>query len=49
MGLALGEGEREREEKAITFYHLISSFRFCPSTPTLFNAGTRYPSSRRAT
>ena len=21
----------------------ISSFRFCPSTPTLFNAGTRYP------
>ncbi|HYO30046.1 MAG TPA: ribonucleoside-diphosphate reductase subunit alpha, partial [Thermomicrobiales bacterium] len=43
MGLALGEGEREREEKAIAFYHLISSFRFCPSTPTLFNAGTRYP------
>ncbi|MBA3451112.1 MAG: ribonucleoside-diphosphate reductase subunit alpha, partial [Chloroflexia bacterium] len=41
MGLALGENERE--ERAIAFYNLISSFRFCPSTPTLFNAGTRYP------
>ena len=34
---------RTREERAIAFYDLISSFRFCPSTPTLFNAGTRYP------
>jgi ribonucleoside-diphosphate reductase alpha chain len=41
MGLALQE--EEREERAIAFYDLISSFRFCPSTPTLFNAGTRYP------
>ncbi len=41
MGLALGEDARE--ERAIAFYHLISSFRFCPSTPTLFNAGTRFP------
>ncbi|MBA2596565.1 MAG: ribonucleoside-diphosphate reductase subunit alpha [Chloroflexia bacterium] len=41
MGLALQEDARE--ERAIAFYHLISSFRFCPSTPTLFNAGTRYP------
>ena len=41
MGLALQE--EEREERAIDFYDLISSFRFCPSTPTLFNAGTRYP------
>lgn len=41
MGLALGE--EKREERAIEFYNLISSFRFCPSTPTLFNAGTRYP------
>jgi ribonucleoside-diphosphate reductase alpha chain len=41
MGLALNE--EEREERAIAFYDLISSFRFCPSTPTLFNAGTRYP------
>jgi ribonucleoside-diphosphate reductase alpha chain len=41
MGLALQE--EEREERAIAFYDLISAFRFCPSTPTLFNAGTRYP------
>jgi len=41
MGLALGE--EKREERAIEFYNLISSFRFCSSTPTLFNAGTRYP------
>ena len=41
MGLALQEDDRE--ERAIEFYDLISSFRFCPSTPTLFNAGTRYP------
>src|SRR5215208_4738207 len=41
MGLALQE--EAREERAIAFYDLISSFCFCPSTPTLFNAGTRYP------
>jgi ribonucleoside-diphosphate reductase alpha chain len=41
MGLALQEDDRDG--RAIAFYDLISSFRFCPSTPTLFNAGTRYP------
>ncbi|MGH2616916.1 MAG: ribonucleotide reductase N-terminal alpha domain-containing protein, partial [Thermomicrobiales bacterium] len=41
MGLALQEDDREA--RAIEFYNLISTFRFCPSTPTLFNAGTRYP------
>jgi ribonucleoside-diphosphate reductase alpha chain len=41
MGLALRE--TNREERAIEFYNLISTFRFCPSTPTLFNAGTRHP------
>src|SRR5215211_4506314 len=41
MGLALQEDDRE--ERTMAFYDLISSFRFCPSTPTLFNAGTRYP------
>jgi ribonucleoside-diphosphate reductase alpha chain len=41
MGLALLEDDREA--RAIEFYDLISSFHFCPSTPTLFNAGTRYP------
>lgn len=38
MGLALNE--IDREERAIDFYHLISSFDFMCSTPTLFNSGT---------
>ncbi|MGL6071556.1 ribonucleoside-diphosphate reductase subunit alpha [Craterilacuibacter sp.] len=39
MGLALNEVEREA--RAIEFYHILSSFDFMSSTPTLFNAGTR--------
>jgi len=42
MGLAHCEGE-QRNEKAIEFYHLLSSFDFMSSTPTLFNAGTCRP------
>lgn len=41
MGLALNEVERE--QRAIEFYLLLSSFDFMSSTPTLFNAGTRRP------
>ncbi len=41
MGLALRE--IDREEKAIAFYDLISSFDFMCSTPTLFNSGTPRP------
>ena len=40
MGLALNE--IDREERAIEFYSLISSFDFMCSTPTLFNSGTRH-------
>ena len=40
MGLALNEVEREA--RAIEFYHLLSSFDFMCSTPTLFNSGTRH-------
>jgi ribonucleoside-diphosphate reductase alpha chain len=40
MGLALRE--IDREERAIEFYDLISSFDFMCSTPTLFNSGTRH-------
>ncbi len=40
-GLALRE--IDREEKAIAFYDLLSSFDFMASTPTLFNAGTLRP------
>jgi ribonucleoside-diphosphate reductase alpha chain len=41
MGLALRENQRE--ERAIEFYQMMSTFRFLPSTPTLFNAGTCHP------
>lgn len=41
MGLALRE--IDRENKAIEFYDLLSSFAFMASTPTLFNAGTLRP------
>jgi ribonucleoside-diphosphate reductase alpha chain len=40
MGLALNEAEGRREEWALRFYELISSLRYLPSTPTLFNSGT---------
>ena len=38
MGLALKE--KNREERAIEFYDVLSSFAFMSSTPTLFNSGT---------
>jgi ribonucleoside-diphosphate reductase alpha chain len=38
MGLSLSE--INREERAIEFYNLLSSFDFMSSTPTLFNSGT---------
>ena len=41
MGLAINE--IDREEKAIEFYNLLSSFDFMSSTPTLFNSGTLRP------
>ena len=41
MGLAISEVNRE--EKAIEFYNLLSSFDFMSSTPTLFNSGTLRP------
>ena len=40
MGLSLNE--INREERAIEFYHVLSSFDYMSSTPTLFNAGTRH-------
>ncbi len=43
MGLALSDKEAERDSRAIEYYNVLSSLLFCSSTPTLFNAGTRYP------
>lgn len=42
MGLAQSEGET-RNERAIEFYDVLSSFDFMSSTPTLFNSGTTFP------
>lgn len=41
MGLAIEE--QQKEERAIEFYNLLSSFDYMASTPTLFNAGTLRP------
>lgn len=41
MGLALNE--QDKEERAIEFYNLLSSFDYMASTPTLFNSGTLRP------
>lgn len=38
MGLAINE--IDREDRAIEFYNILSSFDFMSSTPTLFNSGT---------
>ena len=39
MGLCLNE--KNKEEKAIEIYDMMSQFRYSPSTPTLFNSGTK--------
>ncbi|ROS05227.1 ribonucleoside-diphosphate reductase alpha chain [Sinobacterium caligoides] len=41
MGLALHE--QDRDQRAIEFYELLSSFDYMCSTPTLFNAGSKRP------
>jgi len=40
MGLAINE--IDREDRAIEFYNVLSSFDFMSSTPTLFNSGTMH-------
>ena len=42
LGLAINEGA-QKNERAIEFYELLSSFLFTSSTPTLFNSGTLHP------
>ncbi|MBL7663022.1 ribonucleoside-diphosphate reductase subunit alpha [bacterium] len=39
MGLAVKEG-KDKTERAIEFYNVLSQFHFMSSTPTLFNSGT---------
>ena len=42
MGLAINEGA-QKNDRAIEFYNILSTFRFTSATPTLFNAGTLHP------
>jgi len=41
MGLALNEG-KQKNNRAIQFYDVLSKFLFISGTPTLFNSGTRH-------
>lgn len=41
MGLALNE--IDKDEKAIKFYNILSTFRYLSATPTLYNSGTCHP------
>lgn len=42
MGLCINEG-KEKNERAIEFYNVLSQFLYTSATPTLFNAGTTHP------
>jgi ribonucleoside-diphosphate reductase alpha chain len=42
MGLSLKEG-KQKTQRAIEFYDVLSKFLFTSSTPTLFNSGTLHP------
>jgi len=43
VAMGLASNEENREERAIEFYNLISSFDYMVSTPQLFNSGTMRP------
>ncbi len=43
VAMGLATNEENREERAIEFYNLISSFDYMTSTPQLFNSGTLRP------
>ena len=43
VAMGLASNEDNREERAIEFYNLLSSFDYMVSTPQLFNSGTLRP------
>lgn len=43
MFMRVALGLSKTIEEAIEFYHVVSQFHYMPSTPTLFNSGTRHP------
>lgn len=43
VAMGLSVNEKDKNQRALEFYDLISSLRYVPSTPTLFHAGLKYP------
>lgn len=43
VAMGLSVLEKNKEDRAIEFYNVLSTFRFVSSTPTLFNSGTLHP------
>jgi ribonucleoside-diphosphate reductase alpha chain len=43
VAMGLASNEENREDRAIEFYNLLSSFDYMVSTPQLFNSGTMRP------
>jgi ribonucleoside-diphosphate reductase alpha chain len=43
VAMGLSVDEENKEDRAIQFYEVLSSFRFVSATPTLFNSGTLHP------
>ncbi|WP_081441721.1 ribonucleoside-diphosphate reductase subunit alpha [Rickettsiella grylli] len=43
VAMGLAQHESNKNDRAIEFYHLLSSFDYMASTPTLFNSGTLRP------
>ena len=43
VAMGLASNEENREDRAIEFYNLLSSFDYMVSTPQLFNSGTLRP------
>ena len=39
MGVAINENEKDKTDWTMRFYDVLSTFRYVPSTPTLFHAG----------
>lgn len=39
IAIGLARNEKDKNERAVEFYHTISSFHYVPSTPTLMHAG----------
>jgi ribonucleoside-diphosphate reductase alpha chain len=42
VALGLAINEKDKEDRAIEFYNVMSKLRYTPSTPTLFNSGTTH-------